>query len=155
MSKEEALRRLQGVKHIVVLMMENRSFDQMLGFLEKDGLEVEGIAKAEKVAAEHPNLNPGDPKPFAPFEWGPGETAPEPPPGLKPKVLDPCHSPDCVREQLEDQNTGFVRNFAATRKDADGKELDLAREFLEVPMGHFGPDHLPVYRHLAHNFCVC
>lgn len=30
---EEALHNLQQVKHIVVLMKENRSFDQMLGYL--------------------------------------------------------------------------------------------------------------------------
>jgi phospholipase C len=42
-SAEEALSRLRSVKHIVVLMMENRSFDQMLGFLEKEGLDVDGL----------------------------------------------------------------------------------------------------------------
>jgi phospholipase C len=33
----EAQERLRSVRHIVVLMMENRSFDQMLGFLEGEG----------------------------------------------------------------------------------------------------------------------
>ena len=40
----DALRRLRGVKHLVVLMMENRSFDQMLGYLMQDSMpEVNGL----------------------------------------------------------------------------------------------------------------
>jgi phospholipase C len=145
---DEALENLGRIKHVVVLMMENRSFDQMLGFLEADGLDVEGIghgkANRDRAGNEYP-----------PFEWGPEETAPRPPPGLKPKILDPCHSPDCVKTQLEHENGGFVKNFAATRRDENGEQVELAPEFLRVPMGHFGAQHLPVYRHLAHNFCVC
>jgi phospholipase C len=144
----ESLKRLGSVKHIVVLMMENRSFDQMLGFLEREGLEVEGLSKAK------PNHDAAG-NPYSSFEWKPGETAPAPPPGHKPKILDPCHSPSCVHSQLQKDNTGFVRNFAATRKDENGDPVELDPEFLKVPMGHFGPGHLPVYKHLAHNFCVC
>jgi phospholipase C len=36
-------RTLCQIEHIVVLMMENRSFDQILGYLKRDGLsEVDG-----------------------------------------------------------------------------------------------------------------
>jgi phospholipase C len=145
---DKNLARLHSVKHIVVLMMENRSFDQMLGFLEGEGLEVDGLSKAK---TNHDAAN----NPYDSFEWGPGETAPDPPPGHKPKILDPCHSPSCVQSQLNNGNTGFVRNFAATRKDENGDPVELTPEFLKVPMGHFGAAHLPVYKHLAHNFCVC
>src|SRR6476469_1346948 len=148
MAADDALKRLRSVKHIVVLMMENRSFDQMLGFLEQGGLEVNGLSKAKTNFDAAGN-------PYDPFEWGPGETAPKPPPGHKPKILDPCHSPSCVNSQLRDGHTGFVKNFASTRKDEKGHPIELAPEFLKVPMGHFGAGHLPVYRHLAHNFCVC
>jgi phospholipase C len=148
MPEAQALERLRSVKHIVVLMMENRSFDQMLGFLQAEGLDVDGLAGAK------PNLDAAG-NSYEPFEWGPGETAPDPPPGLKPKILDPCHSPSCVGTQLEHGNGGFVKNFAATRKDENGVQVELDPAFLKVPMGHFGPGHLPVYKHLAHNFCVC
>jgi len=147
-SEEEALKRLGKVKHIVVLMMENRSFDQMLGFLEAEGLDVDGLAKAK------PNFDQAG-REYKPFKWGAEETLPKPPPGHKPKILDPCHFPKCVEEQLRDENGGFVKNFAATRVDEDGDPVELEPEFLKIPMGHFGPEHLPVYRHLAHNFCVC
>jgi len=143
----EALKRLRSVKHIVVLMMENRSFDQMLGFLEAEGLDVDGLGSAK------PNSDAAGNE-YKPFEWGVGETEPEPPRGLPPKVLDPDHSPAGVREQLADGNTGFVRNFAKTRRH-EGRPIELSEKFLRVPMGHYGATHLPVYRHLARNFCVC
>ncbi len=147
-NESEDLSRLQAVKHIVVLMMENRSFDQMLGFLQSAGLEVDGL---DSAAANFDAAG----REYKPFEWPLGETAPEPPPGHKPKILDPCHSPACVHKQLEDGNTGFVRNFAESRVDENGVAIELDPEFLRVPMGHFGADHLPVYDHLARNFCVC
>jgi phospholipase C len=151
-AEDQALKRLESVKHIVVLMMENRSFDQMLGFLDtekrfkEEGLR--GISNAE------PNFDEAGGE-YKPFEWGPEESLPPTPPGHKPKILDPCHSPSCVHAQLHEQNKGFVRNFAATRKDESGNPVQLDPEYLKVPMGHFGRAHLPVYRHLAHNFCVC
>jgi phospholipase C len=144
----DALGRLQSVKHIVVLMMENRSFDQMLGFLQGAGLDVDGLGGAK------PNFDAAGNE-YPPFEWGPGETAPAPPPKHKPKILDPCHSPGCVHKQLKDDNTGFVKNFAETRVNEEGKPVELDPEFLRVPMGHYSAEHLPVYAHLAHNFCVC
>jgi phospholipase C len=146
--EQESLKRLRDVKHIVVLMMENRSFDQMLGFLEGEGLDVDGLGSAK------PNFD-AEKREYKPFEWGPGETEQDPPLGLKSKVLDPCHSPSCVQSQLRNDNGGFVRNFAATRKDENGDPIELDPDFLKVPMGHFGAQHLPVYKHLAHNFCVC
>jgi phospholipase C len=147
-SDGEALKRLKSVKHIVVLMMENRSFDQMLGFLEGEGLDVNGLGSTK------PNFD-DEGRQYDSFEWGEGETEQAPPLGLKPKVLDPDHSPRGVRRQLRDGNTGFVKNFAITRKDEHGDAIELDPEYLKVPMGHFGARHLPVYRHLAHNFCVC
>jgi phospholipase C len=150
LNENEGLERLRSVKHIVVLMMENRSFDQMLGFLEKEGLDVDGLGEGKAKA----NYDAAG-KPYDSFEWAPGQTTPDTPPGLKPKILDPCHSPGCVKAQLAEGNTGFVKNFAETRKDEHGHRVELDPEFLKVPMGHFSGEHLPVYRHLAHNFCVC
>jgi phospholipase C len=145
----EALDRLGEIKHIVVLMMENRSFDHMLGYLQNDGLEeVNGLQEAK------PNLD-DEGKSYEVFEWGADETLPAPPPGQKPKILDPCHGPECVSEQLEADNTGFVKNFVTTRKDARKNKVDLAPAYRRVPMGYYSAKHLPVYDHLARNFCIC
>ena len=44
MTDEQALQRLSQVKHLVVVMMENRSFDHMLGFLKMEGMPgVDGV----------------------------------------------------------------------------------------------------------------
>src|SRR5579885_1027122 len=43
-----------GIEHVVVLMLENRSFDNMLGFLKEQNPEIDGLTGAE--------TNPVDPK---------------------------------------------------------------------------------------------
>lgn len=148
MATESSLRNLQQIKHIVVLMQENRSFDQMLGYLDGEGLDVDGLSGAE------PNLDAAGNE-YAPFTWAAGETAPQPPPGQTAKILDPCHSPGCVQAQLADGNRGFVKDFEKTRVDADGNDVALGPDFLKVPMGHYNGDHLPVYDLLARRYCVC
>jgi phospholipase C len=147
---DQALERLDKIEHIVVLMMENRSFDQMLGYLELDGMNVEGLKGAK------PNPDDGG-QPQEVFEWGEHQTAFHPKVDPSGKILDPCHGPECVAEQLEDDNTGFVRNFVTTRptKDQDDKPIKFPEEFRNFPMGYYSSKHLPVYDHLARTYCVC
>ena len=147
--KTAATDNLQKIEHVVVLMMENRSFDQMLGYLQEDGLgEVDGLAEAK------PNFDSAGNK-YEPFAWEPGETAPMPPPGYTAKILDPCHSPGCVKAQLANDNTGFVKDFEKTRGEVDGVAVKLGPEHLRVPMGHYTAEHLPTYDLLARGYCVC
>jgi hypothetical protein len=47
-------------------MMENRSFDQMLGFLQNEGLDVDGVGAAKS------NFDAAG-REYPPFEWGPGD----------------------------------------------------------------------------------
>jgi phospholipase C len=52
-----ALQSLGQIEHIVVL--ENRSFDHMLGYLKRDGLpEVNGLEGDETVATSRPRIYP-------------------------------------------------------------------------------------------------
>lgn len=46
-----------GIKHIVVLMMENRSFDHLVGFRKRDNSEVRGV-----VGGDYTNLRSNDTK---------------------------------------------------------------------------------------------
>src|SRR5690349_6900898 len=127
---------LQKIRHIVVLRMENRSFDNMLGYLRNDGMpRVRGLTgdetNADSAGIEH-RVYAYPPEPF-------------------PDSFDPCHAPDCVAEQLADGNAGFVRNF---------EEWMVERKVKPTPdpgyvMGHYTAQHLPVYDFLARNFCVC
>ena len=127
---------LDQIEHIVVLMMENRSFDHMLGYLRNDGMpDVNGLVGDESnrdaANAEH-RVFPYPPEPF-------------------PDSYDPCHAPECVAQQLDSGNGGFIRNFEWWMQQ---------RNVTPTPdpgyvMGHYTAQHLPVYDFLARNFCVC
>jgi phospholipase C len=146
-SGKDPMERLEGIDHIVVLMKENRSFDQMLGYLMHSGLpEVQGL-KGDEV-------NYADGVKYESFEWGRDQTVFHPAIDPSGKILDPCHSRECVAEQLSEGNGGFVANFLKTRKIGD-KPVTLPEELRGVPMGYYTARHLPVYDHLARHFCVC
>jgi phospholipase C len=130
---DESIAALDEIEHVVVLMLENRSFDHLLGYLslQPDGLDIDGLESGMAntyEARSHPIFRLT-------------KTALE-------KAQDPCHSGACVDEQVADTNGGFAANYIRTRGDA---------EFAEpvVVMGYYDGDQLPVYDFLARRFCVC
>jgi phospholipase C len=123
---------LQKIDHIVVLMMENRSFDHMLGFLkiELGRDDVDGLTEGMS------NRYDGQTYPVHPAE------------GTKlVKAQDPCHSGWCVDEQLAGKSAGFVSNYVKTRKTVVGSP--------GIVMAYHTAEQLPVYAYLADQFCVC
>src|SRR5690349_12725026 len=116
MTTPEDLRRLHDVKHIVVLMMENRSFDHMLGYLSLDGGPHVRMPDVEGLTGGESNPDPGLPgTSYTVFPFGPDE-----PPGHEPgqpldESLDPCHEPECVAQQIAGGMQGFVANFVQTK----------------------------------------
>lgn len=96
---------LGKVDHIVVLMMENRSFDHMLGHLSLTG----GRADVDGLQGGMSNPGPAGPVPISPLD---SQTFFQ---------TDPGHGWTDVTEQLEfdvatgRSNSGFVRNFATMR----------------------------------------
>ncbi|HMJ33664.1 MAG TPA: alkaline phosphatase family protein [Baekduia sp.] len=135
---------LAPIKHIVVLMMENRSFDQMLGYLNLDPWKLEGVNGLVE-GMSNPDAE-GVAVPIHPF--GAGETAFTVAGKPYDHSYDPDHGPDGVALQLADGNQGFVTQFIASRSDEAFARRDLV-------MGYYTADHLPVYDHLARHFCVC
>jgi phospholipase C len=128
-SDEDALANLAGIDHIVVLMMENRSFDQMLGYLDDGRNEVDGLRGAK------PNRFEGTT--YTPMRLTRTRM---------PKSLDPPHDAASIAEQINGgAMDGFVRSFAQA---TDGANADMV-------MGYFTYQELPVYDYLAHAFCVC
>lgn len=122
---------LANIDHIVVLMMENRSFDHMLGYLSKHGgrSDVEGLKGGEKnryLAKDYPSF----PLPDTDF------------------FQSPPHSHIPVEAQINGKNMdGFVATFA--QKFA-GQNVDVGRV-----MGYHPAEHVPVYDALGREFAIC
>ncbi len=129
---DQAWANLQKIEHFVVLMLENRSFDQMLGHLELEGHEVDGVKPAEN-------------KPLINLYNGEEYELHEAKRTALTMAEDPCHDGWCVAEQLSNGNGGFVENFAATHPAADPS----------VVMEYYEAEQVPVYNYLAQHFCVC
>jgi phospholipase C len=130
---DESVDALDQIEHIVVLMMENRSFDHMLGYLSLDG----GRTDVDGLRPEMANEHEGRSYPVRRLD----STA-------LVKEQDPCHSGACVDEQLGEGNGGFVSSFVRTRSDPK-----FARD--PIVMGYHDADQLPVYDFLARRYCVC
>jgi phospholipase C len=133
---DAALRNLTDkVDHIVVLMMENRSFDHMLGFLAIDeGRKLEG------------------PKPGMKNRAGGRDYPVHPSTSTKiSKAQDPCHGSNCVDEQIAGgAMSGFAANYARTRPTPPYKNDSPG-----VVMAYHTAKQLPVYAFLGDRFCVC
>lgn len=122
---------LRKIDHIVVLMLENRSFDHMLGYLSLEGgrTDIDGLSadmsnthNRRRYRVKHLTRR------------------------ILTKAEDPAHGGRSIAEQLQHNNGGFVSNYAKDRPDAPD---------LSVVMGYYNASDLPVYDHLAAKYCVC
>lgn len=84
------------IKHVVVLALENHSFDQMLGCLKELYPELEGVT-------------PGAPNQNVDHE---GTAYLQEVTQERQMSFDPHHEVSHVAEQLQDGNGGFVKNFS-------------------------------------------
>ena len=136
---------LEKIKHIVVLMLENRSFDHMLGFLQSDQYDIEGL-QGDETIPEDPTVHPPVPVRVA-------ATARY----LHDLAIDPGHDVRNVNIQLFDipegpfttppLNRGFVFDYA----QQPGNTLQKAHNIMRC----FAPDKLPVLTTLAKEFAIC
>jgi phospholipase C len=118
---------LGKIDHIVVLMMENRSFDHLLGYLRLDDV----LPGVDGLTGQESNGHGGTLYPVTHLT----STRFYP---------DPCHTWECTEDQLQDGNGGFVRSFAALDAQTPGRIL-----------GYHRAGDLPVYDALAREYCVC
>jgi phospholipase C len=121
------------IEHVIVLMLENRSFDHMLGGLSEviDGLD--GVPKA----GEPQRSNRAGGKSYK-------QTA-----GASRVIkYDPKHELEHVLNQLSKTNSGFVDDFARAYP------LSQTADRAEV-MKYFADGRLPALHALAKNFAVC
>jgi phospholipase C len=122
------------IQHVIVLMLENRSFDHMLGGLSDaiDGLD--GVPKTGEPRRSNSDSD------GTPYEQVAGAS----------RILkyDPKHELEHTLHQLSDGNTGFVDDFARAHplsQPADRAEI----------MKYFADGTLPALHSLAKNFAVC
>jgi DNA/RNA endonuclease G (NUC1)/phospholipase C len=129
---DEALRNLTGkIDHVVVLMLENRSFDHMLGFLALE----QGRGDVEAALATDANEANDRSYPIHPAVAT-----------TLNKRQDPDHSSAGVDQQIAGgAMSGFAQNFADKRKRQDPA----------IVMAYHTAEQLPVYAYLAEKFCVC
>jgi phospholipase C len=125
---------LEKIDHIVVLMLENRSFDHMLGYLSLSGRrpDIDGLRR------EHSNEHEGRSYPVHHL----GTTAVD---------LDPDHSAGAIDQQLADGTmSGFVTSAAEILAARGVEGGDPA-----CVMGYYDASDVPVYDHLAEEYALC
>jgi phospholipase C len=127
------------IKNVVVVVMENRSFDHMLGWMKRLNPEIDGVTGAE---------------------WNPANTTD---PGAGPRVYfgegaqyvdpDPGHSFQEIRQQIfgSDDASGPPRmdGFVQQARSLGGGDM------ADAVMHGFAPDSVAVYRELVAQFAVC
>jgi phospholipase C len=143
---DPAAARLTQIEHVVVVMLENRSFDHMLGYLSlPDALggrartDVDGLRGPDVDFNEHAGQR------YAIHHLA--RTA------FDGEAEDPDHSGKSVDEQLSGGGQGFVENFARISA-ARAAKLGVPVPDPGLVMGYYDAEDLPVYDHLAAEYCV-
>ena len=138
-----AVRALDQIDHIVVLMMENRSFDHMLGYLRLSGRRPE----LDGLQAGMANVYRDSSGKFPQYD-GSSFAVHELPATQLTKAQDPPHGGSSVDKQLKGKNGGFVQTYM----DERGGPSEVHPGDV---MGYHTERHLPVYDHLSEKFCIC
>ncbi|MDQ6768860.1 MAG: phospholipase [Gemmatimonadota bacterium] len=121
------------IEHVVLLMLENHSFDQMLGCLQDICSDLDGI---DSSATPRFNLDLD------------GTRVLQIPTDEQQFERDPSHETVDVLEQLADGNAGFVQNF---HRRLPG---NTANDRQDV-MSYYPLDFLPALHTLGRHFTVC
>ena len=154
-------RQLAAIEHIVVLMLENRSFDHMLGFLYEDlGNKSSAGDSFEGLSGKETNTDANGTE-VAVFKIDPTRNGAYFMPGCNPGEgysatnlqlfgADPAPAPPVAT------NGGFVRNFTATLALNEQRHRPIVPGTVPADiMGIFTPELLPVLSGLARGYAVC
>ena len=139
---------MSAIKHVFVLMLENRSFDHMLGFSNLRGrdpfsgqrTQIAGLQGNEENTYQSTPYRVKSPADFS-MTVGPGHEFPD--------VLEQLSGTGAqyptAGKYPPITNSGFVENFVASGGQQNPGEV----------MKCFGTGQLPVLTALANNFAVC
>lgn len=129
---------LDNLKHIVVLMMENRSFDHMLGALMAENSKINGLSGNES----NPD-SAGQAIQVQPDAAYQGQLDPDPDhhfPGVNLQLFDGTSGPPGVPSMQ-----GFIKSYFEQRRDVDHSHRI---------MSYFKPERIPILTGLARNYAV-
>jgi hypothetical protein len=123
------------IRHVVVLMLENRSFDHILGGLQAAIPGLDGV----DPAAPGVNLDQASGKQVAQMPLAMDVVS---------KTYNVPHEFDDVQEQLQEGGAHFVNNFVRNNPGSSEQERQQV-------MAYFEDGALPVTHALAKNYLVC
>jgi len=122
------------IQHVVLLLLENQSFDRILGCFREVYADLDGV-------------NPPGRPPYSNSDVQ-GNVYEQKPTGTKQVTPDPMHEVRFVLEQLQNDNGGFVLNYAREYPSSTQEERQ------EI-MGYYPLDFLPALHGLAREFTIC
>uniref|UniRef100_A0A0D9W1I4 Uncharacterized protein n=1 Tax=Leersia perrieri TaxID=77586 RepID=A0A0D9W1I4_9ORYZ len=135
------------IKTVVVLVMENRSFDHMLGWMKSLNPEIDGV-----TGDETNHIIAGDPS-SKPIHFSATAEYVDP---------DPGHSIQAIYEQvygvpfIDSTTTPINPPSPATMMSGFAQQAEKEKPGMSATvMNGFRPDAVPVYRELVRNFAVC
>ena len=127
------------IKTIVVLVMENRSFDHMIGWMKRDNPEINGVTGSESNL-----LNATDPNSQRFFFKDQAHYV-DP---------DPGHSFQAIREQIFGSNDTSASPPPMNGFAQQGFNMNGSMNMSEDVMNGFQPGKVAVYRALVSEFAV-
>lgn len=138
------------VDHVVVLMLENRAFDHLLGFLKEENPEIEGINGACWNAFDP--TDPNSEKVYA-FKCNNDSyycTAPDPGHELDDTNVVLFGSKNVPNPAVA-RNNGFLLRYSQNQLNGGAMPRDFAKRIMSC----FDPDYIDVISDLARNFILC
>jgi phospholipase C len=162
-----------GFEHLVVLMFENRSFDNFLGHLYPPGSLPEGQTFNGLASGDHSNSSPAGPISAHVYTGSTDRImrSPTPDPGeeyphVNTQLFGTVDPPDNAHVEFKQMTAPFNAPPAGAPVTMDGFVTDYINNFVatqgrapepdefRVIMGGFSPEMLPVTSTLARNFAV-
>lgn len=140
----------QRIEHVVVVMLENRSFDHLLGYLNHPSAQYERLSPTKEFSNFEDPLDPSSPR------------RPATPDGRPHTPLDPDHSHEAVMLQLgltdkrAGPNSGFVASYL--NKAGPARIIQARKAGLElgaVIMSCLDEKSSPAISRLAKEFGLC
>ncbi len=143
----------QRIEHVVVLMLENRSFDHIFGYrqgingLKGDEFNLLNPSKPESDVNPAFYVSNGAPYPILAGKNGPSHSLK----GTNNQIYNNATGPDAAHPA---KNNGFARNYNSELTFSE-KIPNPSQADIRVVMEAFAPVRLPAINALADAFCIC